>query len=248
MRLAASSARTLTDSGSRRVIRDWLSSSGSGGAGVAGSGGRLRLGLDPGDHELRLAAAHPHVDGLVVEVAGDLGGGLRQRFEQHHPGGGIEGEGEALGGGLGLGATRGGGVGEVAAEALDEGREFHDAMVTPRMTSCQEPNDVMLASQCCQWWCRVRVLGWPVTHMTQDSLPNRFVDRRPGEPGQPRRRPRAHRGDGAVRAVRRQSGAQRRCSVTRCIRSSPTSPWAAGLRPRSWTCSAGAPAAPPRPG
>ncbi len=45
MPLAASSARTLTDSGSRRVIRDWLSSSGSGGAGGAGGVGRCgRLG------------------------------------------------------------------------------------------------------------------------------------------------------------------------------------------------------------
>ncbi len=68
----------------------------------------------------------------MVELAGDLGGGLGERLEQHHPGGGVEGEGEALGGGLGLRAAGGGGVGEVAAEALDEGREFHDATLTPR--------------------------------------------------------------------------------------------------------------------
>ena len=97
----------------------------SGGAGGSAGG-------DLGDHELRLAAAHPDVDGLVVELAGDLGGGLGERLEQHHPGGGVEGEGEALGCGLRLGAAGSGGVGEVATEALDEGAEFHDATMTPR--------------------------------------------------------------------------------------------------------------------
>ena len=84
-----------------------------------------------GDHELRLAAAHPHVDGLALELAGDLVGGLGEGLEQHHPGGGVEREGEALGGGMGLRTAGCGGVGEVAAEALDEGREFHDVTLTP---------------------------------------------------------------------------------------------------------------------
>ena len=79
-----------------------------------------------GDHELGLAAAHPHVDRLGVELAGDLGGGLGERLEQHHPGGGVEGQREALGCGLGLGAAGRGGVGQVPAEPFDEGREFHD--------------------------------------------------------------------------------------------------------------------------
>ena len=130
--MAASSARALTDSGSRSVIRDWLSSSGSGGLGGCGRGRRRGWlgGLEVGDHELGLATAHPHVDRLVVERAADLGGGLRERLEQHHPGGGIQCEGQPLGGGLGLGASRGSGVGQVLAESFDEGREFHDATVT----------------------------------------------------------------------------------------------------------------------
>ena len=133
IRFAASSARILTDSGRRRVIRDWLSSSGSGAAGAAdgagGAAGRPSA-AEAGDHELRLAAAHPHVDRVVVEGAGDLGGGLGQRLEQHHPGGGVEGEGEAVGGCLCLGATGRCGVGQVAAESFDEGCEFHDATMT----------------------------------------------------------------------------------------------------------------------
>ena len=110
--------------------------------GLRGSGCGRRSGwrgrgdrLDAGDHELRFAAAHPHVDRVVVERAGDLGGGLGQRLEQHHPGGGVEGEGEALGGCLCLGAAGGCGVGQVAAEAFDEGREFHDATMTSHLTS-----------------------------------------------------------------------------------------------------------------
>ena len=39
---------------------------------------------------------------------------------------------EALGGGLGLGATGGCGIGEVAAEAVDVRRELHDVTVTSR--------------------------------------------------------------------------------------------------------------------
>ena len=131
--LAASSARALIDSGSRSVIRDWLSSSGgSGGAGRSGRGRRRRrlLGRQPRDHELGVAPGHPDVDRVVLERAGDLGRGLGQRLEQHHPGGGVEGQREALGGGLGLGATCGGGVGQVAAEAVDVRRELHDATVT----------------------------------------------------------------------------------------------------------------------
>ena len=105
------------------MIRDWLSSSGSGAAGGAGgAGGAGRVGgLEVGDHELRLATAHPHVDRLVVQRAADLVGGLRERLEQHHPGGGVQREGQPLGGGLGLGASRGGGVGQVLAKPLDEG-------------------------------------------------------------------------------------------------------------------------------
>ena len=131
VRFAASSARVLTDSGSRSVIRDWLSSSGSGGSGRAAGPAERRLrGLEVGDHELRLAAVQPYVDGVVVQRAGDLGGGLGQRLEQHHPGGGVEGEGQPLGGRLRLGATGCRGVGEVPAEPVDEGREFHDATMT----------------------------------------------------------------------------------------------------------------------
>ena len=100
---------------------------GSGGAGGAGG----PAGSTWVTTNSRLAAAHPHVDGLVVELAGDLGGGLGEGLEQHHPGGGVEREGEALGGGLGLGAAGRGGVGEVAAEPFDEGREFHDVTLTP---------------------------------------------------------------------------------------------------------------------
>jgi hypothetical protein len=91
-------------------MRDWLSSSGSDAA----------------------AAAHPDVHGLVVELAGDLGGGLGERLEQHHPGRGVQGQGQALGRGLRLGATGSGGVGEVPAEPFDEGGEFHDVTLTPQ--------------------------------------------------------------------------------------------------------------------
>ena len=58
--------------------------------------------------------------------------GLRERLEQHHPGGRVEGEGEALGGLLRLGATGCGGVGEVAAQAFDVWRELHDVTMTPK--------------------------------------------------------------------------------------------------------------------
>ena len=110
-------------------------------AGVLGLRGRGRLrgsrrrrglgGVEVGDHELRLAAVHPDVDRVVVERAGDLGGGLGERLEQHHPGGRVEGEGEAIGGLLRLGTACRGGVGEVAAKAVDVRRELHDVTMTP---------------------------------------------------------------------------------------------------------------------
>jgi hypothetical protein len=132
--LAASSARALIDSGRRSVIRDWLSSSGASG-GPGGAGGRRRgrlLGREPRHHELGVAPGHPDVDRVVLQRAGDLGRGLGQCLEQHHPCGGVEGQREALGGGLGLGATCGGGVGKVAAEAVDVRCELHDATVASK--------------------------------------------------------------------------------------------------------------------
>ena len=69
--------------------------------------------------ERELAAVEPDVDAAGRHLGGDLGGGLRDRLHQREPGGGVEGEGEPLGGRAGLGAGGLGGGEQVAAEAVD---------------------------------------------------------------------------------------------------------------------------------
>ena len=125
-RAASSSALALTDSGSRSVIRATLPSSSTssavGGVGGAGGAGALGRALD---HEVELAAVEPDVDAAGRHLGGDLGGRLGDGLHQGQPGGGVEREGEALGGLAGLGAGGLGGGDEVPAEAVDVRRDVH---------------------------------------------------------------------------------------------------------------------------
>ena len=100
-RAANSSALALTDSGSRSVIRARPPSSSSsapgvraeraGPGGAGGAAGRV-------DDEVELAAVEPDVDAAGRHLGGDLGGGLGDGLHQREPGGGVEGEGQPLGG------------------------------------------------------------------------------------------------------------------------------------------------------
>ena len=86
--------------------------------------------------------------------------------------------------------------------------------------------------------------GW--TRVTQNSLPNPFRHAVQEQPGQPRPRPRAHRGHRAVRARRTTHPARSQGARSLAAPGAHRPPArAAGPRPRSSTCSAGAPAAPP---
>ena len=77
------------------------------------------------DHERELAAVEADVDPTGGHLGGDLGGGLRDGLHQRQPGGGVEGEGQPLGGRLGLGAGGLGGCEQVAPEAVDVRRDVH---------------------------------------------------------------------------------------------------------------------------
>ena len=140
--VASSSALYFTDSGSRRVIRVTVSSS-SASVSLAEGARRLRgrRGLRRHrhrgyvDHELRLATLEPDVDG-AGRARRRFGGGLRQRVHERQADGGIEGQREPLGRGLGLVAACLGRGREVVPQALDVGGDVHahhsDITVTSR--------------------------------------------------------------------------------------------------------------------
>ena len=105
-RAASSSARVLTDSGIRSVIRarppSSSSSSGRRAERAARRGGRGRGDVDD---EVELAAVEAYVDAAGGHLGGDLGGGLGDRLHQGQPGGGVERHGQPLGGLRDLGAA-----------------------------------------------------------------------------------------------------------------------------------------------
>ena len=117
------------------------SSAPGGGGGAGGAGGRGGPGRSV-DHERELAAVEPDVDATGRHLGGDLGGGLRDGLHQREPGGGVEGEGEPLGGRLGLGAGGLGGREQVAPEAVDVRRDVHVHHNDIIVTSCQEESGV----------------------------------------------------------------------------------------------------------
>ncbi|MEJ7757460.1 MAG: hypothetical protein WKF83_15150 [Nocardioidaceae bacterium] len=82
------------------------------------------------DDELGLPATQPYVHRSRVQLGGDLGGRVRQRFHQRHAHGGVEREGEPLGRLGGLRATRCGGVSEIVAQAVDVRCQVHDTTMT----------------------------------------------------------------------------------------------------------------------
>ena len=130
----------LTDSGIRRVIRATPPSSS---ILVAGRRRGRRRGRGSGgagarDHEVELATVEPDVDAARRHLGGDLGGRLGDGLHQREPGRRVEGEGQPLGGRLGLGAAGLGGREQVAAEAVDVGRDVHVHHDDIIVTSCQE--------------------------------------------------------------------------------------------------------------
>ena len=145
-RAARSSARVLTDSGIRSVIRASPPSSASSGAGGAGGAGADGCGGAALDDEVELAAGRAGRRRPRRQLGGDLGGGLGDRLHQGQPGGGVEGEHEALGGLPCLVAARLGGRDEVAAEALDVRRDVHVHHYDIKMMSCQGQSDIELTT------------------------------------------------------------------------------------------------------
>ena len=142
-RAACSSARSLSDSGSRTVRRAVPRSSlvdGRLGRAAGSSGGGRR------HHDLGLAAvdAELHLD---VARGGDLGGQRRQGIEEAEPQRRVEGAGQQAGGGLGvLGAGGGGGL-EVGADGVDVGGQVHDVTLPPSVTSVKRQCDVTASRQ-----------------------------------------------------------------------------------------------------
>ena len=144
-RAANSSALAFTDSGSRSVMRAVPPSSSSSAPGGGGVGGGAAAPGGPAglDDERELAAVEPDVDATGRHLGGDLGGGLGDGLHQREPGGGVEGEGEPLGGRLGLGAGGLGGCEQVAPEAVDVRRDVHVHHDDTNVTSCQGESGAM---------------------------------------------------------------------------------------------------------
>ena len=129
-RAAACSTSAFSCSGSRRLMRAVAASSGSAATGSAGSGGPSSGAGH--DDELRIGAAQAHLDGAGRELAGDLGGGGGERFEQHQPDRGLERSAQPLGQRAGVLAPGLGGDRELSAEAIDIRCDIHDAIMTPK--------------------------------------------------------------------------------------------------------------------
>ena len=76
-----------------------------------------------------------------MQLVGDLGRGLGERVHQREPNGGVEGQGQTLGGGADLVRAGLGGLGKIPAERLDELRDVHVQNYDITMVSGQHHNE-----------------------------------------------------------------------------------------------------------